>query len=594
MAGHRNQNIQPQSDSKNSEGEDALISKCANVYKSYNDATFKYRRQWYLNDNFYNGKHFVWWRRSTGTIDRIQPPKGTVLRSIPKASRQIDSIQNLLLANRPRWVVYPEPGGTEEGVISEESQKIAQKSAQWLEFQWDRLNMDEKIADLAHFALKYPFGFLEVGYDEDIWVAVWDAFDIQFQPEVSSIYDSPCLIKSVNKNVIDVRNNTNYNENRLKVQGSMRYTPDEMKDMLLVEKFGYHRTKDQDETCVLKEYYFKEFPKEANGETRIRIVTIANDGILLRNELTEMKEYPFIMYAPKSGSLFQPAWIERLIPSNKSLDLIISNIETFFHLMNKGYWIKHRNANVSRILNESGQFIEWDVVEPKQATLGSIPGYVFNHIANLEKWIEEQSTSSVSVGRIPRGIKAYKAIESLKQSDVANLGVATTKLETAIEKCAEIMLDYAEKYYTEPRTVYRLQEEKPEYFNVIGGNSMTEGTNAIPLKSSYKVDVSVESGLAYTEEGKRQTMLELYSAGLVPAEKVLEVFKFSGVGELLRAAQAEKQVSMIDTQDFQALSPETQKTILTELLQKNVSMPSTPQPQVQQFRRREQPKGVSQ
>ncbi len=68
------------------EEEQELLGKCNAVYKSYNDASFKYRRQWYLNDNFYDGRHFVWWRKSTGTIDRIQPPKGMVLRSIPKAS----------------------------------------------------------------------------------------------------------------------------------------------------------------------------------------------------------------------------------------------------------------------------------------------------------------------------------------------------------------------------------------------------------------------------------------------------------------------------------------------------------------------------
>ena len=581
---------QPKNESGISREDQELIGKCNAVYKSYNDGTFKYRRQWYLNDNFYEGRHFVWWRKSTGTIDRIQPPKGMVLRSIPKASKAIDVIQNLILANDPRWVVYPEKDM--EGNIGKEQEGIAKRSAEWLDFQWDRLNMREELGSLVHFALKFPFSFIQVGFDTDIWVEVLDAFDIEFQPEVKTIYDSPVLIKTINKNIIDVHNNLAYNENRTKVVPTNRYTIDDMKDLRLVEKFGYHRTKDTDDTCMLKEYYFKEYVDgvdkdgEKIKEIKIRIVTIANESILLRNELTEMTEYPFVMYAPKSGSLFQPAWLERMIPVNKSIDLITSNIETFFHIMNRGYWIKHKNANVTRIMNESGQFIEWDVVKPEQATLASIPAYVFAHMANLERWISEQSVSSATMGQSMKGVKAYKAIEAAKQSDFAQMGTSINRLETVIEKVAEVMLDYAERYYKEPRHVYRLHEEKPDYFDVVGANFRGESTDAIPLKASYKVDVSIESGLAYTEEGKRQTMLELYSAGLVPADKVLEMFKFSNVGELIRAAQADKQVSMIDTQDFKALDPQIQQLALQDLMKKNITMPQNPQPEKMQFRQR--------
>lgn len=558
-----------------------LLQKCIGIYKSYNDATFKYRRQWYLNDNFYDGKHFVWWRRSTGTIDRIEPPKGMVLRSMPIASKKLDQIQNLMLANDPRWVVYPEKDTS--GQVTDDMENIAKRAGQWLEFQWDRLGMKQKLGDLVHYGLKFPYSFLEIGFDTDIWVTVWDAFDILFQPEVSVIYDSPVLIKSVSKNVIDVRNNPNYNENKTKLTPVMRYSSDEMKDMRMVEKFGYHRQKDQDENCDLKEYYFKEF--QDDGTVKIRIVTTANDKFVLRNELTNKTEYPFVLFSPHSGNLLQPAWIERMMSQNKSIDLIISNIETFFHIMNKGYWIKHKNANVTRVLNEHGQFIEWDVAEPHQAQMQSIPNYVFNHLANLEKWIDGQSVSSVTTGAVPKGVKAYKSIEAMKQSDAANMAMATVRLEGTIEKTAEIMLDNAEEFYTEPVQVQRLQEQKPDYFNVIGGNFRGEDTSLIPLKASYKVDVNIESGLAYTEEGKRQTMLELYSAGLVDAQTVLEAFKFSNVSEIINKAQAEKQKSMIDTPDFNALSDQTKKTVLQELMQKNISIPQG-QPEIDQFRRR--------
>ncbi len=297
--------------------EQALIATCTGTAKSYTDATFKFRRQWYLNDNFYDGKHFVWWRKSTGTIDRIQPPKGSVLRSIPKASRQIDAVQNLITANRPRWVVYPEENV--EGMVTEDAEKIAAKKRQWLEYQWDRNNMDEKIDDLVHYALKYPFSFFEVGFEKDMTVTVWDACDILYKPDVNSIYDSPMMVKSMRKSLKDVQKNPVYNENKMAIGTSQKFSADEMKDMRLAEKFGYIQGKEEQDGCLLQEFYLKEFVKdEMTGEEKqkIRIITIANEGVLLRNELTDLDEYPFALFSPKSGPYYQPASIERLMPPN--------------------------------------------------------------------------------------------------------------------------------------------------------------------------------------------------------------------------------------------------------------------------------------
>jgi hypothetical protein len=232
---------------------------------------------------------------------------------------------------------------------------------------------------------------------------------------------------------------------------------------------------------------------------------------------------------------------------------------------------------MSKIYNETGQVIEWDVEKPELVEQQSIPSYFFSHLANLEKWIEEQTVNSATLGRNPKGVRAYKAIESLKSSDMSNQAVAITRLETALERAGEIILEISDKYLDKPQTIHRMNKETPDYFNVVGSRYKQEGDNSIPLSSKTKINVSVESGLSYTQEGKRQTLLELFYAGLIDKQTVLEGFKFGNIGEILqKVAQEQMQSSMVDTADFNVLSDETKKLVLQELIASNVSLTQPP------------------
>lgn len=544
--------------------------------QSYSDARFRFERNWYVADNFWDGNHFVWWRKSTGTIDRIQPPKGTVLRQVPKLKKQFEAMANLIMANDPRWIAYPDEANEEE---NDRTEQYARRRRMWLENVWDDENMKGKCVDAVIAALKFPYSAFEVYTDPTYrkqHVNVWEPFDIYWKPDVYEIDDSPCVIKTVPRTPEEVKANPAYDiPEDMEFALENRFSYSDLKEMRQMEKFGAFPAS-QDNTGILKECYFWDYDK--NNKKIMRLVTVYA-GHLIRNTVLPLTRYPFSPLKLQPGAFFQQSYLESLIPTNKSIDLIVSNIETFFHTMTRGKWLKHKNATVSRITNENGDFVEYDIDKPEQVPLASIPNYVFVHLANLEKWIEERTVSSSTTGRAPRGIRAYKAIESLKQSDFANMGSPITFLEESLERVAELISEQADVYMDQPQVVKRLKQEQPDYFKVIGAGNYAEdmGEDVIPISKDTKIDVQIESGLSYTEEGKRQTMLELFQLGLMPPEEVLRVFRFSNVGELLAKAQANKQVSMIDTPDFQALPDQMKMQILKALQQLNVNIPTVPQ-----------------
>lgn len=110
------------------------------LFKYLSDVRFRYERQWYINWAFYENNHFVWWNKNTRTIDKISPRKGTSLRVIPKARRQIEAIQNMALSGEQRWTVYPRSFTEGDKAVQE-----AKGVHSWLENKWDELGMRDKL-----------------------------------------------------------------------------------------------------------------------------------------------------------------------------------------------------------------------------------------------------------------------------------------------------------------------------------------------------------------------------------------------------------------------------------------------------------------
>jgi hypothetical protein len=83
-----------------------LIDQTAQMISSQRKA---FERRWYDNNFFDDGFHYRYVSRTTGRIIDLSQSGDTFIphRAIPKASRQIRGIANLLLANELTPIIYP-------------------------------------------------------------------------------------------------------------------------------------------------------------------------------------------------------------------------------------------------------------------------------------------------------------------------------------------------------------------------------------------------------------------------------------------------------------------------------------------------------
>lgn len=554
-----------------------------------------FERRWYNNNFFDDGYHYRFVSRTTGRVVDLSTTSDTFIpyRAIPKASRQVRGVANLLVSNDFVPVIYPEKVNTANYQQNPEAYQqsmdqnkyIAKRVGQWIENKWEDLDIKNLLTQMVIMSAKHGVSYLQIwpdAVDEDIKVQLYDAFEIYLRGELYSIYDSPYIVKAIPQTIKEIQANENFDEEQVwKLTPDNKYASSEIKEAYMMARYGTKRPDDQAASVILKEGFIKEY---INDENRDKVAKDLGDdyrgkkkgdpiirqifecaGVWLKDEYVNLPDYPFVDFRMEPGPIYQVPLIERFIPANKSLDSVMSRIERHIGTMAVGMWLKRRGENYTINNLSGGQVVEYDQTPPVQAQVAGFPNELFAFIGQINSIIEEQGASTSALGNVPTGVKSGVAIESLKATEYANLKIATEQIKLTVKRISEKMMDIAANYFMNPQTVYDIEDGEPDYFDVIGQKGLEQYQklaskrgaivgvpNAIPIKKDYKVRIEVESGLGYTEEGKRNTMIsilewmmKLAQAGYITQEAVslviqrfLEIFQFGSTSEFMDALEA--------------------------------------------------------
>lgn len=564
-----------------------LIDQQAQMISSQRKA---FERRWYDNNFFDDGFHYRYVSRTTGRIIDLSQSGDTFIphRAIPKASRQIRGIANLLLANELKPVIYPDriapstyPDEQMYNTAMENAMMTAKKVGYWMEDEWRNQSLKEKMMLMVILACKHSISYVQVypdAIDGKIKTAIYDAFDMLLRGDFKNLEDLPMIIKAVPRLVTEIKANSDFDREQVaKLNPDNKYASSEIKDAYMMARFGMTRPSDKSATIILKEGFIKEyingqnatkvkadiggeaFSKKKKGDKIIRQMFEAA-GVWVRDKYINLPAYPFVDYRLEPGSLYQVPLIERFMPANKSLDSVMSRLERHIGTMVVGAWAARKGENF-QINNISGGLrVDWETAPPVQIPMTPIPNHVFNYIQLLENFIEEQGAAVSSLNQLPSGVKSGVAIENLKATEYANLKIATDQLKDTVRRIAEKMIDIAADNYVTPVPVYYIEEGVPKYFDVIGQKGYEKyaeiskkGHGTMPdatlIKDDYRVNIEIESGMGYTQEGKRNSMMQLiqYIQGLAQAgymtqeavaiiiKKFIQVFEFGSTMEFMDA-----------------------------------------------------------
>ncbi len=568
---------------------------------------WSFERRWYDNNHFDDGHHFRYQSRTQNKIVDLSQASTlwAPMRSIPKASRQIRGVANLLTSRNFIPVIYPEKVSsiqfpsiptqdpkTGQTVMApnpqykqalEEAKRIAKASGHWMSEEFKKMGLTEKLAFMTLLTTKHGVSFIEVWPDpikETLNNMVLDAFDVHLNGSLNEIEDCPHIIKSKPRLISEIKADERFDlEQVMQINPDNRYASSDIKEAYSKSRYGGLGGTDSTATVIEKEAFIKEYLDDDNmarirqqedggeilkrhkkGDMVIRQVFAAGN-ITLKDSYLNLPGYPIVDFRMEPGPIYQVPLLERLKHQNKSLDMVVSRVERFLHTMVAGSWSVKSGEPTEPTNSAGGQIFKYNTTPPIQNPISSIPPFVFSFMGMLESFIEEQGVTTSALGKLPKGVKANAAIESLKESEFANLAIPMERMRGTVRRIAEKMLDYADDYFVKPQTVYYLEKGEPQYFDIIGASALQkrkelkidEGQplDAIPIKRDYRVDIEIESGLAYTREGQRLAAKELGDyliqlaqpgLGLVSPEvikayfrRLLEVYQFGSASEIMEA-----------------------------------------------------------
>lgn len=547
-----------------------------------------FERRWYNNNFFDDGFHFRYVSADTGQVIDLSSIKGSSApkRNIPKASRQLRGVVNLLLAPNYVPVVYPEYVSKDTyedketyDLAKKIAKKLAQRHGQWLLEEWDELEIIDKLTDMLLKAGKHGIAYLQVYPDtakEIIKAMVFDAFDIYIIGDVADIYDASAIIKVRPRLIPDIQADRKFdNEVTKKLNPDNKMASSEVKEAYKRSKFGSWGQRGAptilEKEAFIKEYLTEELMQELMskedtakllvgkkvGDMCMRQVFTAG-GVLLYDKYVKLDEYPFVDFRYEPGELYQTPYIERFIPSNKSLDIIVNRIERWANTMAGGSWSVRKGENFNLVNAAGGVVYEYDQTPPIQNQVATMPQALFNLIELFESFIEEQGASTSALGKLPQGVKSGVAIESLKATEYDNLTIPSNQLKKTIKRLSQRMLEYGSDNILSPKEVTIMNKGDQESFKVIGergarirrdelGEDLDD--NIIEIRKDVKVKIEVESGLGFTTQGKKETaqqiieyMLKLVELKVIPMEAVkhmtrqfLEIYQFGATQEIMEA-----------------------------------------------------------
>ncbi len=498
----------------------------------------KLHRDWYVNERFYRGEHWVVYSKTTNKIQVVPIVQGEIRRTVNKIKAQVRGIKNFIKRNQPRWEVHPNDASPEAMEVALTKNKILQNI-------YREKNIKGKLTDVVINGLKYSAGFLEASVDAEDGTAdieFWcdDTFDIFIDPFASSLKNARYYFKAFKKPLTSVLNNKEYTISKGEITPDNKDGSSQYKELLEQEKYQDSATKSSKdlESVIVKELWIK---WGEGRDTKVRVITVIGTQCV-RVYNPNYKRYPLFPYSPEkdANSIYSNAWIKDLISLNKSLDKSTSQIEGYIQRMLAGKYLIKQGVEVSSITDKGAEKIYYKgSVPPVQQNLQPLPAAPFNHLANLERWIEELGgIREASLGRAPGSVQSGKGIEALQASDAATVSEPIENLENMLSEVAEFILEVISDHQIVSESVVE-EGEDVKYI----GNVEEAPEGATVIKPS-KVKVEIVPEIAYSEETKIERLFMLLEAGVIDPQTVLEKLSISNISDILERVKVAKEQQM--------------------------------------------------
>lgn len=512
----------------------------------------RYEPDWYKCFYSYENNNFMMWSRSKQTLVTL-PYRKSMFVNLPEIKKEADGFENLLLQFMPLFVIAP------NDISNEDEVKHAQALSKLLKKHYIDWVSSNLVHEYVHNAIKYPLSFWEIGVEnrldpvtgvmkKQIVPSVADAFDYLFDPRVK-FQDNPIVVKILRKTIREVKM---YKQFKYDHPVGISIAED-MKEMIWNSKFGPRITKGDLATIVV----YQVMEKTAEG---IDMQIIDPNGEVLRQETYKGATlYPVVPLQLSSGDLYQPSFVQNLIPICRSISLIANRIEGFILKFAKGAYLVRQGSDVT-FSDENGIKVEYSGEPPIVMPIPQMPPAIMDWFKMLFTVAERYGVNQIALGGTPKGSQNRSAemMNKAVQNQQLQQKSALDNLMAAFKQIAQITIYYMSEYTDEPQTFSFRDPSGQEFESAkfIGEKYKAKAPDAVPIPRSIEsMEVEIEDVSTQSLQSKRAAIFDLakeWQAIPPPFQKVLlDLHKVGPTADIMD--DLEKSQTLLDNPEFQAL-----------------------------------------
>jgi len=534
-------------------------------------------RQWKINLAFYKGKQYVFYNRKARRIESLPVDDGDKPRyRVRLVSNQIapntQSLLSRLVKSKPQFYATP-------GQASYEAQKATQVAENLLDYWWDAFHLTEKREEAMLWAIICGNGFWKVTWDDKAGPGMKVMVDPDGQPIVDPLVkyyfdktlgemgiDSDQFEKRVFQGEIRVDVMSPFDvllDDSAQVFEDCKYafcvhamTSDEVfnrygvrlkpnavnkyPDETLPGMFGSLDSRTQENVRTVYYGYFVPGDKYPDG----RFVVFTKDPSIVLYDAPwpyPFEELPLVKFPGMRipGQLWDTSVVEQAIPLQKELNRTLSQMIEYKNLTLKPQMIAPVGSLRQRVTDEPGAILEYNPVAgkiPEQIPLPSLPGYVFASLQDLGARLKDIfGLNEVVEGSVPPNVEAGVAIDLLQEAATDRLAPQIMLMERALERCGNLMLQLAQQYYNEPRTLV---------ITGSGSKPKVERFEDADLIKGVTVKVEAGSGLPRTRAGRQARVMQMLQMGILSPTKAYKYLDMADFKSLQMQFEADEEQAM--------------------------------------------------
>lgn len=535
-------------------------------------------RQWKLNLSFYKGKQYVFYNRKSNRIESLPVDDGDKPRyRVRLVSNQIapntQSLLSRLVKSKPQFFATP-------GQASYEAQKATEVAENLLDYWWDAFSLTEKREEAMMWSIICGNGFWKITWDDK----AGPGMEVLINPVDGQPIVDPMVKYFFEKNLEEAGIDSDEFEQRI-YQGEIKVdvmspfdvllddsasvfedcqyafckhpmTSDEIfgrygvrlkpnavnkyPDETLPGVFGNTDSKTQDNVRVVYYGYFLPSAKNPAG----RFVVFTKDPSIVLYDAPwpyPFEKLPLVKFPGMRvpGQLWDSSVVEQAIPLQKELNRTLSQMIEYKNLTLKPQMLAPVGSLRQRVTDEPGAIFEYNPVAgkvPESIPIPSLPPYVFEHLQDLGVRLKDTfGLNEIVEGSVPPNVEAGVAIDLLQEAATDRLAPQIMLMEKALERCGNLMLQLAQQYYQEPRTMI---------ITGSGSKPKVERFEDADLIKGVSVKVEAGSGLPRTRAGRQARVMQLMQMGILSPTKAYKYLDMADFKSLQMQFEADEEQAM--------------------------------------------------